>query len=178
MLIMCAETGFSQTSVRRLTAPVVPRILEESASSPSGAQCWCVALLYEVLHKTFYEAFYYLPVHPVPLLDPALMNGLHKSCLMCFLHRRPSCSWPGSGPRITPRTKTVKKRSKRSDTSKSSHCHPCLLCWLPADPFTIWLTLNLLSAGELLGRVGVCVLSNSPVFCYQSHLMLLGDKLL
>lgn len=34
--------------------------------------------------------------------------------------RRPSCSWPGSGPRTTRRRTTVRRRSRRSSRSKCS----------------------------------------------------------
>lgn len=91
------------------------------------------------------QSFYYLRVHPRSLLHPPLMNGLHKSYLMCLLNRQPSCSWPGSGPRITRRTKAVKKRFRRSSTSKSSYYYSSVYC--VSSPLTHSLTHHQPAAG-------------------------------
>lgn len=65
-------------------------------------------------------SFYYLRIHPLCPLHPPLMNSLHKSSQILHPNRQPSCSWPGSGPRITRRRTIVRIRFRRSSRSKSS----------------------------------------------------------
>lgn len=72
------------------------------------------------LLPVMFYSFYYLRVHPLCPLHPPLMNSLHKSPQIFHPNRRPSCSWPGSGPRITQRRTTVRRRFRRSSRSKSS----------------------------------------------------------
>lgn len=127
------------------------------------------------------QSFYYLRVHPPSLLRAPLMNGLHKSYLTCLLNRQPSCSWPGSGPRITQRTKTVKKRFRRSSTSKSSYYHPSIYCVSSplTHSLTHSLTINRLPAAELLGGLyASCVCLNEQTsLCYHCDFIWLGNKL-
>lgn len=115
----------------------------QSTSRPSGVQRLCEGVPsfpfpWHRLHRLSASDVITLPSSQS---SPSVLhrwNLLHKSYLMCLLNRRSSCSWPGSGPRITQRTRAVKNRFRRSSTSKSSSDQPFLVSLpsLPADPAT------------------------------------------